>query len=152
MYLVELPQEKPVKNSTEQTLAIIKPDAVLSKATGKIIDRVEQEGFDIINLKKTTLSKEQAEKFYIEHKDKPFYKDLVSFMSSGPIIAMILSKTNSIEEWRQLMGATDPEEADERTMRKLFGTNKQNNAVHGSDSPEAAAREINFFFEKKDQQ
>src|SRR5579862_454077 len=121
-------------NRIEQTLAIIKPDAVRAKNTGKIIDRIEQEGFTIIDLKKVQFDKEGAEKFYEAHKNKKFFNDLVNFMTSGPIIVLILEKENAIQAWRDLMGSTNPAEAKERTIRKQFGSNVTQNAAHGSDS------------------
>ncbi len=133
-------------NKIEQTLAIIKPDAVLSHYTGKIIDRIEQEGFTILDMRKVYLEREQAEKFYEVHKGKSFYNQLVDYMTSGPVVVMILEKLNAITEWRDLMGATDPAKAKEGTIRKQFGTDIGKNAVHGSDSSAAATTEIKFFF------
>ncbi len=130
----------------ERTLAIIKPDAVASNYSGKIIDMLEENGFSIVGMKKIKLSKEDAEKFYIVHKERPFYSSLTTFMSEGPIIVMVLEKENAIEEYRKLMGATNPEDAEEGTIRKKFGTNIERNAVHGSDSKESASFEIPFFF------
>ncbi|MFH1832391.1 MAG: nucleoside-diphosphate kinase [bacterium] len=130
----------------ERTLGLIKPDAVKAKFTGRIISRIEEEGFNIVALKKLTLSKEQAEKFYAVHKERPFFGELVDFMSSGPIIAMALEKENAIAEWRKLMGATNPEKAEENTLRKLYAKSMGENATHGSDAPETAAVEIPFFF------
>lgn len=135
-----------LRKPAEQTLAIIKPDAVAAKVTGKIIEKIEQAGFKIIDLRKIQLEKEGAEKFYIEHKEKKFFTDLVTFMTSSPIIVMILEKDNAVQSWRKLMGTTDPAKAEEGTLRKLFATSVEKNAVHGSDSLEAAAREIKFFF------
>jgi nucleoside-diphosphate kinase len=133
----------------EQTLAIIKPDAVSAKNTGKIIDRIEQEKFNIISIKKLSLTREQTEQFYEIHKDKNFFRGLVEFMTSGPIIVMILEKENAIAGWRNLMGSTKPEEAKEGSLRKLFGTNVEKNAVHGSGSAEHAKEEISFFFPER---
>jgi len=130
----------------EQTIAIIKPDAVAAKNTGKIIDRIEQENFNIIAMKRITLTKEQAEKFYDILKDRSFFQGLIEFMTSGPIVVMILEKENAIKDWRDLMGATKPEEAKEGSLRKLFGTSVEKNAVHGSDSSEHAKEEIEFLF------
>ncbi len=130
----------------EKTFAIIKPDAVKAKNAGKIIDRIEQEGFEIIGMKKINLSQEQAETFYEVHKERPFFAELVKFMTSGPVVVMTLQKENAIKAWRDLMGATDPAEADNNTLRKLYGSNKGENATHGSDAPETAAVEIKFFF------
>ncbi len=130
----------------EKTFAIIKPDAVAAGNSGKIIDRIEQEGFTIVAMKKIRLTKEQAEGFYAVHKEKPFFNDLTDFMSSGPCIVMCLEKENAIKDWRALMGATNPEDAEEGTLRKLFGKNIDNNATHGSDAPETAAIELKYFF------
>lgn len=130
----------------EKTFAIIKPDAVAAKNAGKIIDRIEAEGFSIIGMKKIHMSKATAEKFYFVHRERPFYNDLTNFMSSGPCIVMCLAKENAIKDWRNLMGATNPEAAEANTLRKLFGKNIDNNAVHGSDAPETAAEEVAFFF------
>ena len=130
----------------EKTFAIIKPDAVAAGNSGKIIDRIEQEGFKIIAMKKIRLSKKQAEGFYAVHKEKPFFNDLTNFMSSGPCIVMALEKDNAILDWRKLMGATNPEDAEEGTLRKLYGKNIDNNATHGSDAPETAAIELKYFF------
>lgn len=134
----------------ERTLAIIKPDAVKAKNTGKIIDRIEQEGFSIIGLAKLQLDKEQAESFYAVHKGRGFFNELVSFMTSGPIVVLALEKENAVKAWRDLMGATDPLKAEPGTLRKLFGTNVGENATHGSDSLENAAIELDFFFEDLD--
>jgi nucleoside-diphosphate kinase len=133
-------------NQIERTLAIIKPDAVKAHATGKIIDRIEQEGFTVLDLRKVQLEREQAEKFYAAHKDKKFFHQLVDYMISGPIVVIILEKLNAIPDWRSLMGDTDPVKAKAGTIRKQFGTDIGKNAVHGSDSTEAATKEIRFFF------
>ena len=130
----------------EKTFAIIKPDAVAAKNAGKIIDRIEAEGFSILGMKKIHMSKSTAEKFYFVHRERPFYNDLTNFMSSGPCIVMCLAKENAIKDWRNLMGATNPEAAEANTLRKLYGKNIDNNAVHGSDAPETAAEEVSFFF------
>lgn len=130
----------------EKTLAIIKPDAVAKGYTGKIIDRIETAGFKIVAMKKIHMTKKVAEGFYAVHKDKPFFDDLTTFMSSGPCVVMILEKENAILDWRKLMGATNPANAEEGTLRKEFGTNIDNNAVHGSDSVETAAQETRYFF------
>lgn len=132
----------------EQTLAIIKPDAVKAKYTGKIIDRIENEGFEIIKIKKLKLTKQKAENFYAVHKEKPFFNDLVNFMTSGPIIIMVLQKEDGIEQWRKLIGETNPQKAKENSLRHIFGTNIEKNAVHGSDSPQTAKQEILFFWPK----
>jgi nucleoside-diphosphate kinase len=130
----------------EKTFAIIKPDAVKSKFSGKIIDRIELEGFKIIGMKKLHMTKSQAEAFYVVHKERPFYKELTTFMCSDPVIVMVLEKESAIKEWRDLMGATDPAQAAPNTLRKLFAKNKGENALHGSDAPETAKEEIKFFF------
>ena len=134
----------------ERTLSIIKPDAVSNKVSGKIISMFEDNGFSIIALKKVFLTKKMAEQFYLIHKDKGFYKELVEFMTSGPSVVMILEKENAVLKNRKLMGATNPIEADEGTIRKLFAKSIDANAVHGSDSKENAAKEISFFFSEKE--
>jgi len=134
----------------EKTFAIIKPDAVAANNAGKIIDMVEQNGFNILRMEKIQLSEEEAKVFYAVHKDKPFFQEVIDFMVSGPIIIMALEKENAIEAWRKLMGVTNPESADEGTIRKLFGKNIMVNATHGSDSPENAAIELGLFFEDLD--
>ncbi len=130
----------------EQTFAIIKPDAVQAAQTGKIISMIEENGFEILRMQKGLLSKELAEIFYDVHKEKPFYGELVEFISSGPVIVIALQKENAIADWRKLMGATNPEEAEEGTVRKQFAKSIGQNAVHGSDSPDTAKRELGLFF------
>ncbi|MEF3254621.1 MAG: nucleoside-diphosphate kinase [Deferribacterales bacterium] len=130
----------------ERTFAIIKPDAVAAGYTGKIIDRIEKEGFKIVAMKKIWMTKKMAEGFYAVHASKPFFNDLTTFMSSGPSVVMILEKENAIADWRKLMGATNPANAEEGTLRKEFGKNIDNNAVHGSDAPETAMQETRYFF------
>lgn len=130
----------------EQTLAIIKPDAIAAKHAGKIIDVIENNDFTILRIKKVHLTKEQAEQFYAVHKEKPFFDEVVNFMISGPIIVMALEKENAITAWRNLMGNTNPAKAQDGTIRKQFGTNIQENATHGSDAPETAQKECTFFF------
>jgi len=130
----------------ERTLGIIKPDAVSKGYAGKILAIIEEKGFKIVGLKKIKLTKEKAEGFYYVHKEKPFFNSLTDFMSEGPIIVMVLEKENAISEWRNLMGATNPENAEEGTLRKMFAENIERNAVHGSDSPESAKYEISYFF------
>ena len=134
--------------AVERTLMLIKPDAVKKGVEGKIIAHVQEKGFKLVALKKLRLTKEQAQQFYIVHKDRPFYDELCEFMSSGPIVAMVWEGENAISEIRKIMGATDPEKAEEGTLRKLYGTNVGENAVHGSDSPESAQVEIPFFFSR----
>ena len=128
------------------TLAIIKPNATEKKATGKIIDMILEAGFEIKAMKMLHLTKKEAEGFYEVHKDKPFFNDLTDFMSSGPIVVMALEKENAVEDYRKLIGATNPAEAAEGTVRKLFGENIERNAVHGSDSPENGIKEVGYFF------
>jgi nucleoside-diphosphate kinase len=125
---------------------MIKPDAVANGHAGKIIDQIIQAGFKIIALKYTSLSAEMAGDFYAIHRERPFYKDLVTFMSSGPIYAAILEKDNAVEDFRKLIGATDPQKAEPGTIRNLFAKSIDANAVHGSDSDENAAIEGNFYF------
>ncbi len=130
----------------EITLAIIKPNATEKKATGKIIDMILGAGFNIKGMKMLHLTKKDAERFYEVHKERPFFNDLTDFMSSGPIVVMALEKENAVEDYRKLIGATNPAEAAEGTVRKLFGENIERNAVHGSDSPENGIKEVGFFF------
>ena len=131
---------------TNRTFTMIKPDAVANGHIGAIIDKITKSGFKVIALKYTSLSPEKAGQFYAVHKERPFYKDLVNFMSSGPIVAAILEKDNAIEDFRKLIGATDPSKAEEGTIRNLFAKSIEANAVHGSDSDENADIEGNFFF------
>lgn len=130
----------------EKTLAIIKPDAVAKKVYGTIIQKIIDAGFTILGMKLLKISPEQAGIFYEIHKERPFYKDLVDYMSSGYILPIALEKDNAIEDFRKLIGNTDPLLADEGTIRKLFGESKAINAIHGSDSIENGLKEINFFF------
>lgn len=132
----------------QTTFAIIKPDAVQAQHTGSIIARIEQEGFTIVGMRKMHMTKAQAEQFYAVHSSRPFFGELVSFMTSGPCVVMALQKDNAIPAWRDLMGATDPVKAAPETMRKLFGVNVGSNATHGSDAPETAAEELALFFPK----
>lgn len=134
----------------EQTLSIIKPDAVADNHIGAIIDRFEQSGLKVAAAKMIHLTKDQAGEFYAVHKDRPFYGELVSFMISGPVVVMTLSGENAITKNRDLMGATNPEDAAIGTIRKDFAKSIDANAVHGSDSAETAKTEIAFFFESKD--
>lgn len=131
---------------SNRTLAIIKPDAIQNRLTGKIIGHILDSGFDIIAMKKIHLSVAEAKEFYEIHKEKPFYSDLVSFMTSGPCVVLTLQKEEAVETWRNSIGATDPSEASPGTIRNLYADNVQNNAVHGSDSDENAIKEIAFFF------
>jgi len=134
------------KNNMERTFAMIKPDAVAAHNSGKIIDIIEGCGFAILAMEKTKLSKEQAQTFYAVHSERPFFEELVDFVTSGPVIIMCLEKDNAIKAWRDLMGATDPANADQGTLRKLFGTDVGHNATHGSDAPETAKQELTLFF------
>jgi len=133
---------------TEKTLAIIKPDAVKKKAIGKIIQRIEEEDFSISGMKMLQLTKEEAQGFYIVHKDKRFYDSLTDFMSSGKIVIMVLEGEDTIAHWRKVMGATDPALADPGTLRHSYGFSIERNAVHGSDAPETAEWEIGYFYKK----
>jgi len=133
----------------EKTLAIIKPDAIKKKAIGKIIQRIEDEGFKISGLKMLHLSKEEAKGFYIIHKDKHFYESLTDFMSSGEIVIMVLERENVISHWRKVMGVTDPALAEPGTLRHMFGFSIERNAVHGSDGPDTAEWEIDYFYKEK---
>ena len=128
------------------TFSMIKPEAISDGYTGAITEKIEAAGFEIIAMKMTLLSKERAGEFYMVHKDRPFYSSLCNYMSSGKIIAMVLKKDNAVEDFRKLIGATDPAKADEGTIRKLFAKSLQSNAVHGSDSDENAKIEAGFFF------
>lgn len=129
----------------EHTFAMIKPDAIAAKNSGKIIDMIEKNGFEIIAMTKIEFDQEGAELFYAEHNKRPFFGELIEFITSGPVVAMILEKENAIADFRKLMGATDPSKAEPGTIRKLFGKSIGENVIHGSDSPEAAEREIDFF-------
>jgi nucleoside-diphosphate kinase len=130
----------------ERTLAIIKPDAVEAKNSGKIIDLIEKNGFTIVAMEKKQLSTQQAQEFYAVHKARPFFGEMTEFISSGPVVIMVLEKANAIKAWRDLMGATDPKKAEAHTIRAQFAIDIGKNAVHGSDAPETAAQEIAFFF------
>jgi nucleoside-diphosphate kinase len=129
-----------------KTFAIIKPDAVKNGYTGKIYDRILQADFKILSAKLMKMTKAQAEGFYEVHKERPFYEELTTFMSSGPCMVLALEKDNAVSAWRETIGATNPDEAAEGTIRKDFATNLGENAVHGSDSDENAQKEIGFFF------
>ena len=131
---------------TQKTLSIIKPDATKRNLTGKINSKFENAGMEIIAQKRIKLTKQNAEKFYIIHKDKSFYNDLVSYMISGPVVVQVLKGENAIDLNRKIMGATNPEDAEEGTIRKEFAINIEENSVHGSDSLENANKEISFFF------
>ena len=130
----------------ERTFAIIKPDAVKNRVTGRILARIEQEGFRIVAMRLEHLSKSDAEGFYAVHSARPFFGGLTDFMSSGPCVVLCLEAEDAIKKWRDLMGATDPAKATEGTLRKEFGASIDNNATHGSDAPETAAFELGYFF------
>jgi nucleoside-diphosphate kinase len=130
----------------ERTFAIIKPDATARGYTGKILQRIEEAGFTIRAMKTMRLSQKAAEGFYAVHRERPFFKGLTEFMSSGPIVALVLEAPDAIKKWRTLMGATDPAKADAGTIRKEFASSIGENATHGSDAPETAAFEIGYFF------
>ena len=130
----------------ELTFAIIKPDAVAAKLSGRIIQRIEDEGFQIRAMRMRRLAKPEAEGFYAVHRARPFFNSLTTFMSSGPVVVLALEAPEAIAKWRTLMGATDPAKADAGTLRKEFGRSIENNATHGSDAPETAAFELGYFF------
>ncbi|GMT38508.1 Nucleoside diphosphate kinase Ndk [Helicobacter bizzozeronii] len=129
-----------------QTLSIIKPDGVKKKIIGKIITRFEEAGLEVVKIKRMHLSATQAQDFYAIHKDRPFFKDLIAFMTSGDVVVMVLEGEGVVEKNRKLMGATDPKKAEPGTIRADFADNIDANVVHGSDSPENAKQEIAFFF------
>ncbi|MFO7766560.1 MAG: nucleoside-diphosphate kinase [Pelovirga sp.] len=130
----------------EKTFAIIKPDAFAAGHAGEILARIYAEGFRVVGLKKLYMSKIEAEGFYAVHRERPFFGELTDFMSSGPCVVMALEAQNAISKWRDLMGATNPADAAEGTLRKQFGTSIGENATHGSDAPETAAFELGYFF------
>ncbi|MCA9483159.1 MAG: nucleoside-diphosphate kinase [Nitrospina sp.] len=130
----------------ESTFAIIKPDAVERNLIGKILERAESSGFEVVAMKRARLTTEVAEGFYYVHKERPFFKDLTTFMASGPVVLLVLQAENAIKKWRDLMGATNPKDAAEGTLRKDFALDIERNSVHGSDSAENAAFEISYFF------
>ena len=132
------------------TLGIIKPDAVRRKLVGQIITRIEHAGLVIRGAKVLRLTKEEAEKFYAVHEGKPFFHSLVEFITSGPIVVMVIGGHDSIDRWRELMGATDPAKAKYNTIRREFGTSIEKNVVHGSDSPATAKTEVAFFFRENE--
>ncbi len=131
---------------SQRTLSIIKPDAVSRNMQGKILDMIQEDGFRITGMKMIQLTKTQAEKFYAVHKERPFFQSLTEFMTSGPVVVSVLEHEDAIEKYRKLMGATNPEQAEEGTIRKKFALDIEKNSVHGSDSPETAAQEVAFFF------
>ena len=130
----------------ERTFAIIKPDAVKARNTGRIIQRIEEAGFTIRAMQMRHLSTKEAEGFYAVHRERPFFGSLTQFMSSGPVVVLALEAEDAIKKWRTLMGATDPAKAEAGTLRKEFGASIENNATHGSDAPETAAFELGYFF------
>lgn len=134
--------------SNELTFSIIKPNATKKNVMGAIMARFEEEGLKIAAAKLAVISKDKCEQFYAEHNARPFFGELVSFMTSGPVLLMVLSGPDAVRKNREIMGATNPAQAEPRTLRKLYGDSVGENAVHGSDSPESAAREIALFFEK----
>jgi nucleoside-diphosphate kinase len=134
----------------QRTLCIIKPDAVRKNVQGSIIQRLTDAGFKILGMKMIRLTEEMGKKFYEVHKERPFYGELVSFMISGPVVVIALEKENAVADYRKLIGATDPAEAEEGTIRKLFADSKSENAVHGSDSEENGKTEVGFFFDENE--
>ena len=136
--------------AVERTLGLIKPDATARDLTGAIVARYEEEGFEILGFKKLQLSREEAQAFYAVHRERPFYDSLCDFMTSGPIVALALQRENAIAHLREVMGATNPEDAAEGTIRKLYGESIERNSVHGSDGPETAAFELALFFSERE--
>ena len=132
--------------ATERTLSIIKPDAVKKNVIGGVIHELEKGGLRVVAQRMIRLTKEQAQAFYAVHKERPFYNDLVAFMTEGPVVVQVLEGESAVTRNREIMGATNPEQAADGTIRKLYGTNIERNAAHGSDSPENAAIEVSFFF------
>ncbi len=132
--------------AVERTLAIIKPDATRRRLVGAIVQRIEQAGLAIVAMKRLRLTRAQAEAFYAVHRERPFFDSLCAFMSSGPVVVMVLEGEDAIRRWRELMGATDPAKAAPGTIRADFAESIEANSVHGSDAPETAAREVPFFF------
>ena len=130
----------------ERTLAIIKPDAVSRRLAGRILQRIEDSGFEILAMRMVRLSRAEAEGFYAVHRERPFFKSLTEFMSSGPAVVLALQAPDAIRRWRDLMGATDPAKAAAGSLRKEFGASIERNATHGSDAPETAAFELGYFF------
>ena len=131
---------------SERTLAIIKPDAVEKRLVGRILQRIEESGFQIRAMRMLHLTQKEAEGFYAVHRERPFFASLTKFMSSGPVVVLALEAADAIRKWRTLMGATDPAKADPGTLRKEFGTSIETNATHGSDAPDTAAFELAYFF------
>ena len=133
-----------------RTLAILKPDCTRKQLVGKVISHIQGAGFKILGLKMVRLNNESAKGFYEVHKERPFFNDLIKYMTSGPCVPIVLEKENAVEEFRRLIGATDPAKADEGTIRKLYAENIQENIVHGSDSDDNAEKEIAHFFSRKE--
>ncbi len=134
----------------QRTLAIVKPDAVSAGKLGAILDAIEGHGLSIIGMRMVRLSRERAEAFYAVHRERPFFSSLVEFMTSGPVVVSCLQAEDAIKRYRELMGATDPDEAAAGTLRERFATNIERNAVHGSDAPDTAKTEVAFFFDEAD--
>ncbi len=134
----------------ERTLAILKPDCVRKNLMGKVIDHLLNDGFQIVGMKMLKLSKASAGQFYLVHKERPFYNDLIAFMTENRVVALALEKENAVKDLRQTIGATDPAEAEANTVRKLYADSKQHNIIHASDSPENAKIELDFFFSEKE--
>lgn len=133
-----------------RTLAILKPDCVKKNLIGKVVSQIQDAGFKVLGLKMVRLTNDSAKGFYEVHKERPFFNDLVAYMTSGPCVPIVLERENAVEEFRKLIGATDPSKAAEGTIRKLYAANIQENIVHGSDSDENAAKEISHFFGRKE--
>ena len=136
--------------AVERTLAIIKPDATRRRLTGAILQRIEQAGLEVVALRRMRLTRAQAEAFYAVHRERPFFDSLCDFMTSGPVVVMVLQGEDAIARWRELMGATDPAKAAPGTIRADYAESIEANSVHGSDAPETAAREVAFFFAEVD--
>ncbi|HZT38098.1 MAG TPA: nucleoside-diphosphate kinase [Bryobacteraceae bacterium] len=136
--------------ATERTLAIIKPDAVAAGQVGEILSIIQQNGFKLLGMKLKRLSEREAQGFYAVHRDKPFFNSLVGFMTEGPVIVMALERDDAIRTWRDVMGATNPANAADGTIRKRFARSIERNCVHGSDGPETAAAEVHFFFSESE--
>jgi nucleoside-diphosphate kinase len=136
--------------SVERTFSMIKPDAVAAGQAGEILAMIQQAGFKVLALRMTRLTEAQAQGFYAVHRERPFYAGLVKFMTEGPIVVLALEREDAIAKWRETMGATDPANAAEGTIRKRFATNIERNCVHGSDAPETAETELRFFFSTSD--
>ena len=130
----------------ERTFAMIKPDAVANRHVGEIIAFIEENGFQIVGMKVQRIARHEADAFYAVHRERPFFKGLVEFMTEGPVVVMVLQREDAIAKWREIMGATNPANAAEGTIRKRFAENIERNSVHGSDAPETATVEIPFFF------